>query len=63
MKEFVTGLLFMYVLAMPLLYAISEPTDEDADPYAVDRFALLWPITAIQIIYMSLRGDFKDDGE
>lgn len=63
MTQFVTGLLCMYVLAIPLLYAISEPEDENVDPYAVDRFALMWPVTALKIIFMSLRGDFKDDGE
>jgi hypothetical protein len=63
MTQFFTGLLVMYVLAIPLLLAISEAEDEDTDPYAPERFALMWPIVAIQIIYSSLRGDFEDDGK
>jgi len=61
MVNFISGMVFMYVLAMPLLVFISEPMDED-DPGAPQRFALMWPLAAIECLYRMLRGERDDDG-
>jgi hypothetical protein len=42
---------------------ISETEDQDENPYAAEKFAILWPITSVEIIFKTLRGDFKDDGD
>lgn len=51
----------MYLLAVPLMSYIAEPVDEE-DHTAPWRFALLWPLAALEVIYRILRGDTDDDG-
>ena len=54
------GFIIAYLLAIPLLLFISETEDPDNNPYAAEKFAILWPITAVEIIFKTLRGDFRD---
>lgn len=61
MISFISGVVFMYVLGMPLMLYISEPLDEE-DQGAPFRFALLWPVAALESIYYMIRGDKNDDG-
>ena len=61
MISFISGVLFMYVLAMPLMMYIMEPLDEE-DPNAPTRFAVLWPVAAVETLYIMIRGDKNDDG-
>ncbi len=61
MINFISGMIFMYVLAMPLMIYITEPMDEE-DRNAPIRFALLWPLACIEVIYRMLTGDKDDDG-
>ena len=49
----------MYVLGMPLMLYISEPMEE-GDKGAPFRFALMWPIAAIEALYHMIRGE-RDD--
>ena len=51
----------MYVLALPLMYYIAEPVDEE-DYNAPYRFAFLWPLAALEVIYKMLRGDTDGTG-
>ena len=62
MINFFSGIVFMYVLGLPLLLHISEPIDEDNDPNAHYRFALMWPLVALEVIYHMIRGERDDDG-
>jgi hypothetical protein len=61
MINFFSGMVFMYVLAMPLMMYISEPIDEE-DHNASLRFALLWPLACVEVLYKMIRGDKDDDG-
>lgn len=61
MISFISGVVFMYVLGMPLMLYISEPLDEE-DQGAPFRFALLWPVAALESLYHMIRGDKNDDG-
>ena len=61
MINFFYGVAFMYLLAIPLMAYIAEPVDEE-DHTAPWRFALLWPLAALEVIYRILRGDTDDDG-
>lgn len=60
MFNFISGVVFMYVLAMPLFLHITEPAD-DEDTSAPMRFALLWPLACLEVLYRTLKGDYKDD--
>ena len=59
MINFFSGMVFMYVLGMPLMLYISEPMEE-SDKGAPFRFALMWPIAAIEALYHMIRGE-RDD--
>jgi hypothetical protein len=61
MINFFSGMFFMYILGMPLMLYISEPMEED-DKGAPFRFALMWPIAALECIYRMIRGESDDDG-
>ena len=61
MINFFSGIIFMYVLAMPLMIYISEPLDEE-DLGAPYRFAFMWPLAALEVIYRMIIGDTEDDG-
>ncbi len=59
--NFISGMVFMYVLAMPLMLYIAEPVDEE-DHNAPYRFAFMWPLAALEVIYRMLRGDTDGTG-
>jgi hypothetical protein len=52
----------MYVLALPLLYHMVEPEDEEEDNRGPIKFAFMWPVVAMEIIYSILVGEKDDDG-
>ena len=62
MINFIQGMLVMYTLGFVLLYYITDPLDEENDPNAPLRFAMLWPIAALECLYAMLRGERNDDG-
>jgi|TARA_B110000977_G_scaffold70732_1_gene95970 hypothetical protein len=51
----------MYVVAIPLLFHMIEPTDEEQDPRAPMKFAFLWPFIAMQVVYSIFIGERDDD--
>lgn len=55
-----TGMVIMYALAIPLIMWSVESADEEGDPNAAILFALMWPIAAIEIMYIMLRGGDND---
>lgn len=57
MLEFLSGITIMYLLGFTLLINLVEPVDEEADPNAPQRLAILWPIAALEALYFMLRGD------
>ena len=61
-QGFFAGIFFMYVLALPLLYHMVEPEDEEEDNRGPIKFAFMWPIVATEIIYKILVGEKDDDG-
>ena len=60
-QGFFAGLFTMYVVAIPLLFHMIEPTDEDQDPRAPMKFAFLWPFIAMQVVYSIFIGERDDD--
>ena len=52
----------MYVLALPLLYYMVEPEDAEADSNGPIKFAFMWPILAMEVLYKILVGEKDDDG-
>ena len=40
---FINGAVLMYLLGVILLSSITEPDDMNEDPYAADKFSLMWP--------------------
>lgn len=58
---FLNGAALMYLLGVVLLYTITEPEDENEDPYAADKFSLMWPWVAAMTIIYWLRGEHNDD--
>ena len=50
----------MYLLAMPLMAYIADPIDEE-DTGAPTRFALMWPLAAIEVIFKILLGKTNED--
>jgi hypothetical protein len=61
-QGFLGGIFLMYVLALPLLYHMVEPEDEEEDNRGPIKFAFMWPVVAMEIIYSILVGEKDDDG-
>tara|TARA_R110000772_G_scaffold140006_1_gene249119 strand:- start:103 stop:315 length:213 start_codon:yes stop_codon:yes gene_type:complete len=61
-QGFFGGIFLMYVLALPLLYHMVEPEDEEEDNRGPIKFAFMWPVVAMEIIYKILVGEKDDDG-
>ena len=59
MTNFIYGVAFMYVLALPLLAYVVESVDEE-DHTAPWRFAFMWPLVALEVNIVTLLG--KNDG-
>lgn len=57
MTDFLYGIAFMYLLAMPLLCYIAVNEEDGSTPY---MFALMWPVAALEVIIRILLG--KNDG-
>jgi len=57
MTNFFYGILFMYLMALPLLLYIAEPEDPENDPSAAWRFALMWPLAALECLFKILLGN------
>lgn len=57
MINFLYGLAFMYLFAIPLLAYIAEPTDPENDPNAGWRFAIMWPLAALEVLFRTLLGN------
>jgi len=60
-QGFFAGLFALYVLGIPLLLHMVEPEDEEVDPRAPLKFALLWPFIAMQVVYSIFIGERQDD--
>lgn len=61
MLNFLYGVAFMYLFAMPFLHYLASPVDEE-DTGAPIRFAIMWPLAALEVYYRILTGDNDDDG-
>jgi hypothetical protein len=61
-QGFLGGIFLMYVLALPLLYHMVEPDDEEEDNRGPIKFAFMWPVVAMEVIYSILVGEKDDDG-
>jgi hypothetical protein len=61
MIEFFKGMFVMYLLAIPFLALVVEATDSEGRDVSL-RFAIMWPLAAIEIMFKFLRGDFDNDG-
>ena len=51
----------MYLFAIPFLRYLASPVDEE-DTGAPIRFAIAWPLAALEVYYRILIGDIDDDG-
>lgn len=59
---FLGGAFFMYMLAMPLLYHMVEAEDPEEDSLGPLKFIFMWPVVAIEVIYIIFVGEKNDDG-
>jgi len=51
----------MYLLAIPFLALVVEAQDSEGRDVSL-RFAIMWPLAAIEVLFKFLRGDFDNDG-
>ena len=58
MINFFYGIAFMYLLAIPLLWGITEDEETGGIPY---MFGFMWPLVALEVIIRIIIGD-KSDG-
>lgn len=61
MANFFLGAVLMYILAGPLMMYVVDPAEE-GDRNAPLKFALLWPLAAVEVIWRMLTGTLDDDG-
>jgi len=61
MIEFFKGMFVMYLLAIPFLALVVEAQDSEGRDVSL-RFAIFWPLAAIEVMFRFLRGDFDNDG-
>jgi hypothetical protein len=59
---FLIGSLSIYVLAVPLLYHMVEPEDPEENNSGPIKFALMWPLVALDVIYHIIVGENNNDG-
>ena len=59
MLDFLSGIVFMYLLAMPLLYALVSPETPE-EQRATLRFILIWPVAVVILAIDILIGGFDD---
>ena len=61
-QGFFAGMFAMYVLALPLLYHMVEPEDPEENSSGPIKFAFLWPLIALEVIYRIFVGEKDNDG-
>ena len=61
-QGFFAGVFATYVLALPLLYHMVEPEDPEENNSGPMRFAFLWPLIALEVIYRIFVGEKDNDG-
>ena len=59
--NFFKGMFVMYLLAIPFLALVVEAQDSEGRDVSL-RFAIFWPLAAIEVMFRFLRGDFDNDG-
>jgi|TARA_R110002153_G_scaffold120520_2_gene265830 hypothetical protein len=59
---FIGGAFAVYVLAVPLIYHMLEPEDPEEDSSGPIKFALMWPVVALEVIYRICVGEKDNDG-
>jgi hypothetical protein len=59
---FLGGAFAVYVLGLPLLYHMVEPEDPMENNSGPIKFAFLWPLIALEIIYRIFVGEKDNDG-
>jgi hypothetical protein len=58
---FLGGAFAIYVLALPLFYHMVEPEDPEEDNSGPIKFAFMWPVIALEIIYRIVVGENNND--
>ena len=61
-QGFFAGMFATYVLALPLLYHMVEPEDPEENNSGPIKFALMWPLVALEVIYRIIVGENNNDG-
>ena len=61
-QGFFAGVFATYVLALPLLYHMVEPEDPEENKSGPIKFAFLWPLIALEVIYRIFVGEKDNDG-
>ena len=61
-QGFFAGMFATYVLALPLLYHMVEPEDPEENRSGPIKFAFLWPLIALEVIYRIFVGEKNNDG-
>ena len=59
MIDYISGALFMYIFAMPLLLYITEEP-EGGSGWGRILFAILWPLASLESLIKMLRGNEDD---
>jgi len=59
---FLIGAFSIYALAIPLLYHMVEPEDPEESNSGPIKFAFLWPLIALEVIYRIFVGEKDNDG-
>jgi hypothetical protein len=59
---FLIGALSIYILAIPLLYHMVEPENPEESNSGPIKFAFLWPLIALEVIYRIFVGEKDNDG-
>jgi len=59
MINYISGALFMYILAMPLLFYITEDLEE-GNGWGRILFAIMWPLSSLEALIKMLRGNEDD---
>jgi len=58
---FLSGAFTVYVLALPLFYHMVEPEDPEEDNSGPIKFAFMWPLIALEVIYRIVVGENNND--
>jgi len=58
---FLGGAFTIYVLALPLFYHMVEPEDPEEDNSGPIKFAFMWPMIALEVVYRIVVGENNND--